>query len=150
MRLWVSGIERTGDLGEAVRKTALGRGKSGPAPAWISPEISAMMLREAGTEEEYRAEFLRLLRYRDGLDTVDFHIPRRPGLAGAIAARFKRALWRLLRYQHDRIIFRQNLINACFTGMFEIEKKQRDRETADLRSRIERLEARLQSAGKST
>ncbi len=147
MRLWVNGRDRTADIGESVSKSAVVREKRGPAPARISSDISAMMLLDARSEEEYRAEFLRLLRYRNGLDTFDFHIPRKPGPAGALAARFKGVLWRLLRYQHDRISFRQNLINCFFTGLFEIEIGQRDREIEDLRRRLGRIEARLQPAG---
>ena len=123
-----------------MSKSAVVREKRGPAPARISSDISAMMLLDARSEEEYRAEFLRLLRYRNGLDTFDFHIPRKPGPAGALAARFKGVLWRLLRYQHDRIAFQQNLINELAIDALEFQQDRLDRELAELRQRVAGLE----------
>lgn len=147
MKVWVNGRDRTADIGEAICESALAREKRGPVPNKISPDLSAMMLRNAQDDVEYRREFLRLLRYRDNVDTLDFSIPRKPGLLGALSARFKSLLWRMLRYQHDRISFRQNLINNCYTGLFEMEIQQRDKEIAGLRSRIGLMESRLQAEG---
>ncbi len=55
----------------------------------------------------------------------------------------KRCLWKLLRYQHDRIVFRQNLINGLFTQALESELLLRRRETAELRARLAALEKQI-------
>jgi len=84
-----------------------------------------------------------LLRYRDAFDTYDFDIPRKPGPVGSVMARVKKALWKLLRYQHDRIAFRQNLINSLFTNAVEFEMAERKRTDADLNRRLDKAELLL-------
>ena len=83
---------------------------------------------------------IRLLRYRDGVDTLPFHIPGRPGLCGRLIVQVKKGLWKILRYQHDRIAFRQNLINTMLASALEFEIAQRRKETDDLMRRVAELE----------
>ena len=83
-----------------------------PFPVEVPAELNALALREAKTEAEYQETFTRLIRYRDNVDTMPFDIPHRGGWRGKCAVWVKRKLWKLLRYQHDRITFRQNLINS--------------------------------------
>jgi hypothetical protein len=83
------------------------------------------------------------LRYRDAFDTYDFDIPRRPGIFGAMMTGFKKVLWKLLRYQHDRIAFRQNLINGLFTNAIELEMTERKKTDNELGHRLDKAEALL-------
>ena len=142
MKIIIAGKDRTSDLGSEIQQSAETL-KKGKGPIFISPEISAADLLNTGSEHEYLQELIRLLRYRDAVDTLDFDIPKKPGLFGLIAAKLKTFLWKLLRYQHDRIVFRHNLINGIFTSTLEFESALREKETVELKRRIEALEAAL-------
>ncbi|MCX6997559.1 MAG: hypothetical protein NTV49_10845 [Kiritimatiellaeota bacterium] len=139
MKIVIAGQDRTADLGAALRAAAAGR-PAGPKPAVLPESISALRLRESASEADYLAELLRLLRYRDNVDTLPFDIPRRPGPAGAVAAQIKAVLWKVLRYQHNRVTGRQNMINHLYTSALEFEHRQRDAELRELRQRLAALE----------
>jgi hypothetical protein len=109
-------------------------------PARLPEEISALALSRTKSAEDYLGELTRLLRYREGVDTRSFHIPVRPGPCGRMIGRVKQGLWKLLRYQHERMAFRQNLINAQLTSALEFEIVQRRQETDDLKRRLAELE----------
>lgn len=145
MKILVAGQDRTPDLGAEIQKcaAALKKRKGRAAPPEISPEIGALVLHKATSDADYLEQLIRLLRYRDAFDTHDFDIPRKPGLLGAVMARLKSVLWRLLRYQHDRIAFRQNLINSLFTNAIEFEALERKRGDHELRERLAKAEAAL-------
>jgi len=145
MKLIVAGQDRTQDLGQVLRRQAeiITRAEAGRKPAGITPEISALALAQAKSDAGYLDQLVRLLRYRDAVDTLDFDIPRKPGVAGLFMARIKAFLWKLLRYQHDRIVFRQNMINGLHTSALEYEIALRQQAVADLDQRLKRLESQL-------
>jgi hypothetical protein len=88
---------------------------------FLPPSISALRLRDARDEREYVDILTELVRLRHHIDTLDFRPPRRPGLLGAIMGRLRMLLWRLLRYQHDRMAFRQNQVNSCLMALIEFQ-----------------------------
>lgn len=145
MKIIVAGRDCTSDLGVEIQRRAanLKKRKGRAAPPRISQEIGALTLAKANSNSDYLNHFIRLLRYRDAFDTYDFDIPRKPGLFGLLLARLKVVLWKLLRYQHDRIAFRQNLINGLFTNAIEFEMAEMERMHADLCRRLDSLEAAL-------
>ncbi|MDD5483454.1 MAG: hypothetical protein PHP98_07370 [Kiritimatiellae bacterium] len=145
MQIIIAGEDCTGELGAKIRQSAarLKKLTGRSAPPEISAAIGALTLRKASSDAEYLRHFLRLLRYRDAFDTYDFDIPRRPAPLGAVLAGLKKFLWKLLRYQHDRIAFRQNLINGLFTGAVEFEAVERKKADDDLARRLARMEERL-------
>ena len=142
MKLSVAGQDRTHDLGRELRRQAavMERGEANhkPNPALVAPDI--MPLARAQSEAEYLDQLIGLIRCRNAVDTLDFAIPRKSGVVGLCMARLKAFLWKLLRYQHDRIAFQQNLINAQLTSALEFEVTQRQKETADLKRRVVELE----------
>jgi len=142
MKLNVAGQDRTQTLGPALRQQAeiMARGDDHHQPARIAADISALALARAKSDADYLAHLIRLIRHRDAVDTLAFDIPRKPGLAGRCMQRLKALLWKLLRYQHDRITFRQNLINTQLTSALEFEVAQRQKEMADLKRRVAKLE----------
>lgn len=142
MKIIVAGQDRTQELGQALRQQVEGmrRGDIRRQPAQVSTAISALSLRQAASESDYLDELVRLMRYREGVDTLDFYIPVRPGLGGRLLGRVKQALWKLLRYQHDRITYRQNLINSLLAGALEFESAARRKNEAELNKRIAELE----------
>ncbi len=148
MHLVIAGKDRTADLGAALRRDAeaMARGGRDRTPPRLPPAISALVLRQAGSDAAYLDEFLRLLRYRDGVDTCAFAIPGRPGPLGRLAVAVRRLLWRLLRYQHDRMAFRQNLINSALVSALEFEQSRRRAACDALERRLAALE--LPGAGR--
>lgn len=142
MKITIAGRDRTDDLGPVLRTQAedMARGDTSCQPARLPDEISALVLARTKSAEDYLSEMMRLLRYREGVDALPFHIPVRPGRCGRILGRVKQGLWKLLRYQHERMAFRQNLINAQLTSALEFEVVQRRQETEDLKRRLAELE----------
>ncbi len=145
MKILVANKDRTDDLGADIQKSAQVRMRGGEreVPAQIAPDISALSLARPKSEADYLNNLIRLIRYRDAVDTHDFAIPRQPGMSGLILSRLKSFLWKLLRYQHNRIAFRQNLINGLCTSALEFEIACRRKAVADLDQRLQRLESRL-------
>ncbi len=135
MKIVINSKDRTDEL-KALIDTGIQGHDDEPHPVEVPSEINALALREAQTESEYQEIFTRLMRYRDNVDTMPFDIPHRGGLRGRCSVWLKRKLWTLLRYQHDRITFRQNLVNSLYSSALEYERDQR-------RSDIERLESRI-------
>lgn len=145
MKLIVAGQDRTADVGARLQEDAarLRQGTGRKAPSWIPPDVQTHGLLHTPSQAAYLRELIRLLRYRDGVDTLDFVIPARPGFKGRLLGYLKRFLWKLLRYQHDRIAFRQNSINGYFASALEYENADREASLAALQHRVAALEARL-------
>jgi hypothetical protein len=142
MKLSIAGQDRTHDVGRELRRQAAAMERGGnncrPKPSLVAPDI--MPLARAQSEAEYLEQLIGLVRSRNAVDTLDFSIPRKSGAAGLFMAKLKALLWKLLRYQHDRIAFQQNLINAHLTDALEFESTQRQKETDDLKRRVAELE----------
>lgn len=85
-------------------------------------------------------KFMELLRHKSQIDTLDFVIPRKPGFTGWMMQRLRRILWKLLRYQHDRMVTRQNRVNAWIISALESKTESLQIEVDELRDRLSRLE----------
>lgn len=147
-----AGVKEVAPLGPLARlrlrlrhaRNRLVFGWENEARVRMSPgEISALRLAETESEARFQDRFIQLMRIREGVDTNPFRIPRAPGWRGSLAVRLKVFLWQLLRYQHDRITFRQNLINSSLGGALEFEHRLRSREIDELRRSVAGLESRL-------
>jgi hypothetical protein len=106
-------------------------------------ELSALSLRDAASEREFLDRFIDLTRRKHHADTFRIDVPRRPGMGGAALARVRQFLWKLLRYQHDRMAFQQNLINSQFAAAIEFQKDEARR----VEGRVAELEKRLGGSG---
>lgn len=142
MRITVANEDRSGTLGRQIEEAAEAV-RIGAGPSFLPIEYSALSLKTVRNETEYRHTLIKLLRNRSGLDTEDFDIPRKPGTAGKLFAALKRILWKLLRYQHDRMAFKQNVINDLVIGHMEFEMMTRDEQMRSLQNRISHLESAL-------
>ena len=140
MNIHVAGKDRTADLEPAIAAEAA-RLKASGSIAALSPEHSAQVLKESAGADDYLRRFVALLRLRHGVRTADYYIPRGPGLRGKVALVVKTFFWKLLRYQHDRIVFQQNLINELAIDALEFQQDRLEGEVADLRRRIASLES---------
>lgn len=138
MKIIISGQDRTAELEPDIREQAA-RCRAHPESVHLPKELSALSLWGARDEDDFTGRYVRLAQIKQHTDTLRFHIPRKPGPLGAAMAAFRRFLWKLLRYQHDRMAFRQNIINTQFATSLELQQD----ETEALRARIVALEQRL-------
>ena len=135
MKILVANNDRTPELQPRLLEQSK-RCEADPRCAFLPWTLNALSLRDAKDGAAYYRRFLELIRYKNHVDTLVFEIPRRAGFAGALMARFKRFLWKLLRYQHDRMAFRQNLINSQLTSALEFQQA----EIKKLEDRLSHLE----------
>ena len=142
MRVRIAGRDRTDDLGRELTERSRLRPDCGLALR-IAQEADVLSLSHSRSTADYSAGQMRLLRSRNCVDTSQFDVPARAGLLGRMAAVFKRFLWRVLRYQHDWSVFRQNSTNVQLSYELEFEREERAKQIADLERRVRELEARL-------
>ncbi len=147
MYLSIAGNDRSADVGATLaRQAARHQGALSP---W-SPGDSALSLKESRNAADYLERFCRLMRLRYSLSTESFPIPARPGTAGTFLRKFKGVLWKLLRYQHDRMAFQQNSINELVISSIDFQQAAARRKVESLEQRILTLEtelAKLRKAG---
>jgi len=139
MKIIVANRDRSDDLGQQLAAAARERADRS-VPGAFSPQHSALSLKKARTGTEYLSAFIRLLRIRGDLKTTPFDIPAKPGIHGRLSAGIKKFLWKVLRYQHDRMAFQQQIINELMTCMMEFEKASREKEIHALKRRVAALE----------
>ena len=139
MKIFIDNQDRTEEI-KARIESARRAGGDLPRPEEFPPATPSLALRLARSESEYQDILIRLIRSHDQLDTGDFPIPRRRGRRGRYGAWLKKKLWKLLRYQHDRIAYRQNLVNSMLSGALEYERDRHRAEIARLEARIRELE----------
>jgi hypothetical protein len=143
MKLTLGSRDVTAELGAEISVIARRRAE-GESPRFHDAGVTALGLRNAQNERQYSEMLLRLVRMRHGATTADFDIPRAPGPIGVILRPIRRFLWKLLRYQHDRMAFQQNLINEMLIHAFEFESARRDQEVASLYRELAILRAEKQ------
>jgi hypothetical protein len=141
VKIIVAGEDRSADLGRAVSESARGRAAVAPLRSRY-PDHSALTLGQAESEEEYLRRFVRLLGVRHTVDTGAFRVPPARGVAGRQLARLRAVLWKLLRYQHDGIVFQQNVVNEAVTAALEFENDSLRTEVEALKQRVAVLENR--------
>jgi hypothetical protein len=140
MRVYVGGDERTDGLGREVEAAGRALRAHPDAVPQVEEFHSALILREAQNTSDYVQKLLDLLVLKSGGSTSDFYIQRRPGLIGALSAKFKQILWKLLRYQHERLLSQQNAVNTQLTVALQFMHEEHKREIQSLRGRIDELE----------
>ena len=111
MKIVVAGQDRSGDLGPALQRDAAAA--SGRAAMDVyPPELHATSLKQAKTEGEYLARLMELVRRRQHADVRRFQPSRRHGFLGSISLRVRQFMWRVLHYQHEYTMSRQNAVNS--------------------------------------
>ena len=131
MKIIISGRDRTDEFAGPLRADAQARLNDPELPP-IPQDISALGLAAATSEQDFDERYLRLIRIRAHIDTRKYDIPHRPGFIGSIQHAVRKFLWKLLRFQLDRIAFRQNLVNSQLVHALEFE-----------RARVRKLEQRV-------
>jgi len=142
MNLTIAGQDRSLDIGaDLTRRAARHQGALSP---W-APQDSALSLRQSGSPSDYLARYVKLLQLRHALSTETFTIPGKPGVAGTLLRQIKGFLWKLLRYQHDRMAFQQNVINELAISALDFQRTTSQQTFASLEQRIKVLEAAIAS-----
>jgi hypothetical protein len=136
MRLTIAGQDRSSDIGATLSGQA--KRHQGALSRW-SPGDSALSLKHSRNTSDYLARYCRLMRLRYAVSTESFPIPGKPGASGSLLRKVKGFLWKLLRYQHDRMAFQQNSVNELAISAADF---QQARITA-LEQRIQQLETDL-------
>lgn len=139
LNVTVAGKDRAADLGRSLAEEAA-RLKANGSIGSLAPEHTALRLKRSMDLDDYVYHFIELLRMRHGVRTADYYIPRGPGLRGKVAVAVKGFLWKLLRYQHDRITLQQNLVNELEINVVEFQRDRLNQELADLKRRLAALE----------
>ena len=139
MKIFIGNTDRTAELGPALNAAAE-RALADPRHVLLPPELLATSLRGCRDEREFLDRLLELVRRKSHVDTIRFDIPRKPGFVGSAMAAVRKFLWRALRYQHDRVIFRQNMVNSQFMNAIEFERDLLRADVVRLEKRIEQLE----------
>lgn len=135
MRIVVAGQDKSQEIGgELTRRAAR---HQGPISPWAEAD-SALSLKHSRDQADYLKRFHRLMRLRYALCTDPFPVPGKPGLAGTLMKGPKAFLWKLLRYQHDRMAGQQNAINELVISALAFQN-------AELQQRLNTLEQRLQT-----
>lgn len=137
MKIIIASQDRTADIGPDL-KSAADALHAAAAHAAIVGQHEALALRDAKTESEFLDRWTELARRKSNIDLARIEIPAKPGAAGAIIRTVRTFLWKLLRYQHARIIARQNLVNSQFAATLEFQQE----EIRKLRTRVSELEQR--------
>jgi len=137
VKLFVAGRDRTGDLGEDLRRAAEARAAAGPAPRFQQPACSALTLRASADEREYLDRFQALLAIHHVVNPTST-VPRRDGLMGVVAARLRDWIWRQVQYRIARIVSRQNGINEQLVFDLALQNQALRRDLDALRATVER------------
>ncbi len=142
MFVQAGGKDLSAELGPVLRERARALREHEHAPRELDEVCAARSLCRAESDAEFLDRFVALLWHKTGVSTQAYYIPRRPGPLGTLMAAGRRLLWKLLRYQHDRIAWQQNMINTQLTMALELVHTSTAQELAQLRRRVAELEAR--------
>jgi hypothetical protein len=142
MRIIVAGKDKTMEIGgELTRRAARHQGALSP---W-SPADSALSLKTSCNRADYLERFSKLLMLRYALCTEPFPIPGKSGIAGGLMKKIKAFLWKLLRYQHDRMAHQQNAINELIISAQVFQIASAKHNLTALEQRVKALESELKT-----
>ncbi len=138
--IWIAGQEASDELRAEFHRKQEAMRASGLF--YFGPrEASALRMASAGDDSEWLALWMQILPQRAGIALDGFTIAAQPGFRGRVLQRVRSLLWRVFRYQHERVAYRQNLVNAHMVTAIRFHYLQMVNECAELRGRIEQLEA---------
>ena len=147
MKLTVADKDRSKDLGGDIAAAAAVLARHPDAPPALTPFHSALILRQATDTSDYLEKLLDLMILKSGGNAGDFYIQRKPGFAGACMAAVRKILWKLLRYQSERIVVQQNAVNAHFSAALQLVRQDYLLEIRRLEERVRELEKPAGKAG---
>lgn len=133
-QILVAGRDRTAELSAPLAVLVREMEQRG-ASVFLPHDRSSLRLRDATSAPELMSLYADQLRFRHHVDLATTVLPPARGACGRLINRVRVLLWRILRYQHQRAFFRQNLINSHLVGLLDMQT----RELRALRSEVEAL-----------
>ncbi len=130
----IGGCDRTAELLEPMAG-AVRAMEERKDSVFLPEHVSALRLACVRSGTELALEYARLIRYSQHVDPGAFCLPPPRGAKGRVMHALRMVLWKVLRYQHERMFFRQNLVNSHLTGLLELQA----RELRLLRSEVDQL-----------
>ncbi len=134
----IAGIDRTREWRDRYRTNVEDRRVRG-RDRILPPVLNARSLREQENESAYLRELVRLIHFKRHVGTHAYRIPHRPGMVGKVMLAAREVLWKILRYQHDRMASRQNVINSHVIDLLSYEHEERVREIEQLRAELKAI-----------
>jgi hypothetical protein len=147
MKLRIAGRDESATLGRQIEAAAAQR----PDPAGLGPLLDreAPVLTDGwrGDAATFADRHIALMQVRQAVDTGEFAASTRAGMLGVAMGWVRRFLWKLLRYQHDWVTFRQSAINEQLLHALVLERQARADRDRDLERRLAALEAKAAGGG---
>ena len=143
MQLKIGGNERTNDLARQFAAEAAGLRLPG-FERRLSDELSILDLKNAEDEAAFLDKLVEIYGERTQIDLAKCRLPS--GSGGAVSklvGALRSFIWRLLKFAFGWLVFNQNVINEQQVVALAHEVRLRQKENADLRSRIEEIERRF-------
>jgi len=137
--IWLAGEDRTAERLPRLDRTVAGRDPAVAAQA--AAHAAPLSLRDASDEAGELDRRLALLQAYGVVRTEPFDVPSGTGVAAGLMKRLKQGLWRLLRYQHERMAVQQNAVNRQLLMALESVLEEQRRARTALEKRIAALEA---------
>lgn len=142
MKLRIAGRDESATLGPQIEAAAARRPDPRGFGALLDRETPVLTEGWRGEAATFAERQLALMAVRQCVDTGEFVLSVRAGALGAAMSWVRRFLWKLLRYQHDWMAFRQSAINEQLLHALVLERRARAHERQDLERRLAALEAR--------
>ena len=92
-------------------------------------------------DESFMEQYLVCLRQIVPVDINDFEILERRSLFAPLSKALKKTIWKLLKFYTYRLWSQQNQSNGVLLAAIEILDRRHKKEIADLKARVEELEA---------
>jgi len=144
MNVWVGGKQ----FGDAVMEEINRRSSALLSDPSLQPRPGSLDENLLGCIKDAEMgdrKFVEMLRHKSQIDTQAFTMPRKPGMVGDIMAVVRGFLWKILRYQHDRMSSRQNRVNGWIISLVESRTNALESEMIRLREKVAVLESQRSS-----
>ena len=142
MRLSIAGEDCGHTFGEEIVESARCR-RDERLEAALAQEAVLLGLKGSRHTADYLQRHIERFRSRTGIDPAGFSTPGRPGVCGRLLHLVRTGLWRLLKYQHEWLVFRQNTVNRQLAYELDFEHEERRWTETALEQRLLDLERRL-------
>jgi len=140
MNIWIGGKQQGDVMNDEINRRAsdlLNDPLLKPQPGSLDTDL----LGNVKDTNQGNVKFLEMLRHKSQIDTQTFTVPRKPGLMGEIMAKVRKFLWKILRYQHDRMSTRQNRVNSWIISLVESRTETLQADMNQLQERLAKLES---------
>lgn len=155
IKITVAGVDKTAYLNDTLaqasserRKKLAARGRDDIADL-IERQEHILALRDCVSEREFLKQLFWLMQTAPQTHTGAFDVPGHRGWTGRMLIFARKCLWRIFRYQHDRMAFQQNAVNQQLTSAIRYLEHLHTREMEEASLQIKDISARLEKLEKN-